>query len=79
MRRLYAPFGITKVQRKVRYCNNHVIPLLIERGITWDMNTIRIIFCGRVFPMKDIDNGDAEEFALSLIYEDGQATLTLYE
>lgn len=79
MRRLYAPFSITKVQRQVAYCNNHVIPLLMKRRIKWDMNTMRIKFGGRVFPMKDIDNGDAEEYALSLIYEDGQATLTLYE
>ncbi len=78
MKRLYAPFGITKVQMKIRYCNNNVIPLLKKRNISWDMNTMRIIFCGKTFPMKYIDNGYAEEYINSLIDENGQAKLELY-
>jgi len=79
MKKLYAPFAITKVRRKVAYCNNNIIPLLEKRKIKWNMDTRRIIFCEKTFPMKDIDDGNAEEFIKSLIYEDGQATLTLYK
>lgn len=78
MRNLYAPFGIMKVRRKIGYCNVNVIPLLKELGIDWDMDTRRIIFCGRVFPMKDIDSGEAEEFISSLVGEDGQCSLDLF-
>ena len=77
--KLFAKFGITKVMEKVAYCNNNVIPLLEERGIVWDMTPMRIIFCGKTFPMKHIENGDAEEFINNLIDEEGQATLTLYK
>lgn len=81
MMRLYAPFAITKVRKKVGYCNNNVIPRLKKKNknATWDMDTTRIIFCGRRFPMKDIDNGKAEEFIDSLIDENGQAKLDLYK
>lgn len=64
--KMYAPFSITMVIKKIRYCNNHVIPLLVKKKIEWDMNTQRIIFCGRTFPMKNIDDGKAEEFINSL-------------
>ena len=77
--KMIAEFGIKKTMRLVKYCNNHVIPLLKERKIPWDMTPMRIIFCGKTFPMKYIENGDAEEFINSLIDEEGQATLTLYE
>lgn len=80
MKRIYAPFGVTKVKKQVAYCNNNVIPLLVERGISWDMTTMRIIFCGRVFPMKYIDDGKAEDFIYSLIDEEtGQTKLELYK
>ena len=66
MQKMYAPFNITRFQKKIAYCNNEIIPLLLERGIECDMNTKRIIFYGRRFAMKDIDNGEAKKFALSL-------------
>jgi len=77
--KMISEFGIKKTMRLVGYCNNNVIPLLKERKIPWDMTPMRIIFCGRTFPMKYIENGDAEEFIDSLINEEGQATLTLYK
>ena len=46
--------------------------------MNWDMNEIRIIICGRRFPMNDIENGKAEEFIKSLIKE-GQGTLDLWK
>lgn len=77
MKRLTAPFGVTIRMKKVAYCNNNVIPLLKELGIKWDMDTDRIIFCGRRFPMSTIDNGEAEDFINSLI-TDGQSRLTMW-
>lgn len=79
LEKLYAPFAITKVRRKVKYCNNHVIPLLKKKKITWDMDTDRIIFCGKRFPMKDIDNGRAEQFIDSLTVDEyGQMKLDVW-
>lgn len=76
--KMYAPFSITKVREKVAYCNNNVIPLLKEKKIDWDMNVEeqRIIFCGRRFPLGDIDNGEAEKFIKKLV--EGEASLDLW-
>lgn len=79
MKKLLAPFASTKVYEKVGYCNRNIIPLLLEMDIKYNMNTMRIIFCGRKFPMKYIDNGEAEKFIKSLIRdEDGQTKLELF-
>ena len=78
MKRLVAPLGITIRRKKVAYCNNNVIPLLEKRKIRWDMNEMRIIFCRRRFPMGSIDNGNAEVFINSLVYEDGQSKLDMF-
>lgn len=76
--KMYAEFSITKVRRKVAYCNNHVIPLLKENKIKWDMSVDeqRIIFCGRRFPLGSIDNGEAEKFIDELI--NGEVNLDLW-
>lgn len=80
MRRLTAPFGITKVRKKIAYCNVNIIPRLKALGIKWDeYDTMRIRFCGRTFPMKYIDDGKCEEFIDSLIDDDGQTTLIMWE
>lgn len=81
MKRLYAPFGINIRRQKVAYCNNYIIPILDENKVKWeiDRNIMSIKFGGRVFPMKNIENGDAEEYAKSLVYEDGQATLDVFK
>ena len=79
MMRLLAPFGVTIRRKKIAYCNNNVIPLLKDKDIDWEMSELMIKFCGRTFPMKYIDDGSAEEFINSLIGDDGQATLTLWE
>ena len=76
--KMYAPFSITNVRKKVAYCNNNIIPLLKKYKIKWDMNTMRIIFRGKRFPMKNIDNGKAEEFINSLIDSDRQSSLDLW-
>ena len=73
-----APFAYLKTMEKVKYCNNYVIPKLKRRNINWDMNTDRIIICGRKFPMSTIDNGKAEAFIDSLI-KDGQSRLTMWK
>jgi hypothetical protein len=76
--KMYAPFSITKVREKVAYCNNNIIPLLKEKKIDWDMDVKeqRIIFCGRRFPLGDIDNGEAEKFINSL--NDEEPSLDLW-
>lgn len=79
LERLIAPFGTTIVERQVGYCNRNVIPLLIERRIEWKMTPFKIEFCGRVFPMKYIDNGEAEEFIISLVDDlNGQSSLDIW-
>lgn len=79
MKRLTAPFGITKVRKQIAYCNINIIPRLKELGIKWDeYDTMKIRFCGRTFPMKYIDDGKCEAFIDSLVV-DGQATLTVWE
>ena len=78
MKRLLAPFASTKVYEKVGYCNRNIVPVLLKMNIKYDMNTMRIIFCGRRFPMKYIDDGKAEEFIESLIKENGQTKLELF-
>lgn len=75
--RLMAPFGVTIRMKKISYCNNNIIPLLKEKNIEWDMNEMRIKFCGQTFPMKYIDDGECERFISSLI-DDGQSKLTLW-
>ena len=77
--KMFKEFGITGVRRRIAYCNNNVIPLLKKRKIEWDMNIMRIKFCKRTFPMKYIENGEAEEFINSLIDKEGQTKLTLYK
>jgi len=77
MMMLVAQFNITKVTKKVAYCNNNVIPLLKKYGISWDMDTRRIIFLEKVFPMKYIDDGEAEEFIKQMV-EGGQSRLDLF-
>lgn len=72
----YAPFGVSKRMRKIAYCNNNVIPILKMKNIDWDMNVDRIIFGGRRFSMKDIENGEAVAYAMSL--RRGQSTLDEY-
>lgn len=78
MKRIVAPLGLTIRRKKVAYCNNNVIPLLKKRKIPWDMNEMRIIFCGKRFFMGTIENGKAEEFINSFILEDGQVKLDMY-
>lgn len=70
MLRLIAPFAIWIKMRKISYCNMNVIPLLKEDGIDWDMNETRIKFRGRTFLMKDIENGEAEVFIMSMRSEE---------
>jgi len=79
LERLTAPFGKTIVEKKIGYCNRNVIPLLIEKKIKWNMTPWKIEFCGKVFPMKYIDNGKAEEFINSLVDDvNGQASLDIW-
>ena len=71
MYRLYMAYNIKrrkKLQEKISDCNNNIIPLLKDNNIKWeDYDTRRIIIQGKVFPMKYIDNGKAEDFIESLI------------
>ena len=74
-----APFAYLKTMEKVGYCNRNIIPRLKELKIyDWDMDTRRIIFRGRRFPMKYIDDGKAEEFIESLVESNGQTKLDMW-
>lgn len=75
---LYTPFGVTKVKKKIKYCNINIIPRLQKMNIEWNMDTRRIIFRGRVFPMKYIDNGDAEDF-IDRLEENSQTILDIWK
>lgn len=76
--RLYIAYNMKKkkeLQNKMAYCNNNVIPLLIENNIKWDeFDTRRIVIRGKVFPIMYIDNGKVEDFIQTLI-QGRQSTL----
>ncbi len=80
MERLYMAYEVKrrkKLQKQMAYCNNHIIPLLEENNIEWDYyDTVRIVICGKAFPIKHIDNGDAEAFIRTLIDENEEVILT---
>lgn len=80
MYRLYMTYEIRRrkeLQKQMAYCNNHIIPLLEENNIEWDYyDTVRIVICGKAFPIKYIDNGDAEAFIRTLINKDEKVVVT---
>lgn len=74
LEKMYVPFGITIRMRKVAYCNNNIIPLLMRYKIDWEMDVKRnyIKFGGRRFTLSDIECGRAERYVEELIAdEDG--------
>ena len=75
---LVAPMAIWRIRDKIAYCNRMIIPRLLKLKIDWDMTPMRIIFCGRVFPMRSIDDGEAEAFIDSLVDECGQCKLVMF-
>ena len=78
--KLYAPFAINKKRKMMAYYNNKIVPLLNKMNIEKDINTERLIICGKRFPMKNIDNGQCEKFIRNLMAkeENGQTKLDIW-
>ena len=78
--KLYAPFSINKTRKMMAYYNNEIEPLLNKKNIDRDINTERLIVCGKRFPMMNIDNGQCEKFIRNLIVEEenGQMKLDMW-
>lgn len=74
----YAPFGITKRRKKIAYCNINIVEPLIDMGIDYEMDTMKIKFCGITFPMAHIDDGIAEEF-INTLRENPQSILDIWK
>ena len=78
--KLYAPFAINKMRKMMAYYNNEIEPLLNKKNIDRDVNTERLIVCGKRFPMMNIDNGQCEKFIKNLVAkeENGQIKLDIW-
>ena len=80
LQKLYAPFAINKTRKMMVYYNNEIEPLLNKNNIDRDINTERLIICGKRFPMMNIDNGECEKFIKNLVTkeENGQVKLDIW-
>lgn len=78
--KLYAPFAINKTMKMMAYYNNEIEPLLNKKNIDRDVNTERLIVCGKRFPMMNINNGQCEKFIKNLVAkeENGQIKLDIW-
>ncbi len=78
--KLYAPFTINKTRKMMAYYNNEIEPLLNKKKIDRNVNTERLIICGKRFPMMNIDNGQCEKFIKNLMVEEenGQMKLDMW-